>query len=163
MNRRSFLVGFAVVAASAGCLGGDSGEPSPTPAESPTPTETPTPVPPPEPTVESDFTVTDRSCGTGENAASISFEDGSVTVDGTIRGSNTCDTAVLDSIEWPDDTLTIRVKATQMKTTETVACGQCITDIRYTAELSIDGPLPDRVKVVHDTSTGTETVATATR
>lgn len=163
MHRRSFLMGLATVAAGSGCLGGGSGEPSPTATESPTPTQSPTPVPPTEPTVDSDFTVTDQSCGTGENAASISFGDRNVTVDGTIRGSNTCATAVLDSIEWPGDTLTVSVKATQMETTETVACAQCITDIGYTADLSIDGPLPARVKVIHITSTGTKTVATASR
>ena len=149
MNRRSVLLGLAT-AMSAGCLGAIPSEPG-----SPSPTPSPTP----EPTLE--FVVTDRSCGRGENSAAVRIGPEYVTVDGTIGGRDTCDTARIDSASWSDGTLTVRVSTTRIETTATVQCAQCVTDIDYTARVPIGDRTPEKVVVIHDSVTGTGTVTTA--
>lgn len=151
MNRRSVLIAIGSTVGLAGCLGGPGGQPSPTAS----PTPSPTPIGDP------DFSITDRSCGSGENAAAVTFGDGTVSVDGTIGGRDTCDTALLDGVEWHDDTLTVRVQVAREKTTETVACAQCLTDIDYTVTVPLGGRPPETVKVVHVTADGSQTVTTA--
>ncbi len=142
MKRRSVVIGLGSIGL-AGCLGGIGDEPSPTPTGDP------------------EFAVTDRSCGNGQNAASVSFNTDSVTVAGTIGGRDTCDTALLDGVEWSDDTLTIRVKVAREKATETVACAECLTDIDYTATVPTGDRSLSTVKVIHVTSSGPQTVTTA--
>lgn len=152
MKRRSVLIGIGATVSLAGCLGNTPGQPSPTPS----PTRSPTPIGDPT------FSVTNRSCGSGATAATVSFGDDAVNVDGTIGGRDSCDTALLDGVEWSDDTLTIRVKVAREKTTETRACAQCLTDIEYSVSVPLAGQPPSSVKVIHVTSDGSKTVTTAT-
>jgi hypothetical protein len=181
IDRRTALERLGVTAAAslAGCLGSAGGPPtdspetpktdSPTrtpdpdtPSETPstTPSRTPTPTPS-DP--DATFAVMEAPCGSGENAATVTFAGDAVEISGTIRGGDTCDTATLDSVEFSEDTLVVRVRTDRKETTGTMACGQCLTDIRYVATVRFDGGLPDEVRVVHETGGQTVTVARANR
>ena len=148
MRRRSLLSSLgALIGAGAlsGCTGGGGVD---TPSPSPSPTRTPSPGPPPAP--RTSFEVVRRNCGTGDQRASVSFADGEVAIDGTIRGSDTCDTAALDAVELRDGELVVAVTTVREESTATMACAQCITDIAYAATVRIPDGSPDRVVVRHD-------------
>lgn len=125
----------------AGCLAG-------TPGGEPTEPE-PEPEPPGTPTLESSFRVESRGCGRGENRARVRFENGTAVVDGIIGGSNTCETAVLESVTLREGTLRAEV-VTTMAETGTPACGQCLTDIEYVLRVRYGSATLDEVVVVHD-------------
>lgn len=156
MKRRSVLAGLAALT-TAGCLGG-----APPGTDSPTPTATPTRTPTDTPERNVEFSVTNRACGNGTNAATVSFGPDTITVDGTIGGRDTCDTAVFESAEWADGHLTVRVQIAREKGTETLACAQCLTDIDYTATIPVGNRNPTKVTVIHVSQSGTQTVTTAT-
>ena len=140
MQRRTVLAGCGSLLAGlvAGCLGnGTGGE---TPVDRPT-----TPV------LKPSFTVASRNCGQGEDRASVSFAADTVGVNGVIGGSNTCESAALDSVTMTDGTLRVAI-VTVMPETGTPACGQCLTDIEYQLEVQYTGPGPDEVVVRHDGS-----------
>lgn len=166
MKRRTVLLGLVTAIGSPGCIGASPGDPSPTATPTDTPptatdaSPTPTVSPPGTPSPP-DFAVTDRSCGNGGNDATVSFEDRIVRIAGTIPGRDTCDTAVLDGVEWEGDALTVRVAVVTEKTDETVACAECITDIDYTAAIDSGDRTVSEVTVVHTSASGTRTVATA--
>lgn len=161
MRRRTLLRslgGLTGATAIAGCLGGPGGSTgSPTPSPTPTPTESG----PGTPTGTS-FEVQDRSCGSGDNAATVSFDDGSIAVDGVIGGRDACDTAEAD-VTMEADVLVLTVEVVEEPGTEEAACAQCLTDIEYsfTATFSTEGPA--QVRVVHRSADGTSTVATGDR
>lgn len=138
----SALAGLAL----AGCL-------SPGPGEGPgdnSPTDQPSPSPTAERSVtDSGLSDVSSACGTGDNQASVSYADGTATVTGTIGGSDTCDTAKLQSVDFEDGTLRIVLKAEHPEMTGTPACGQCLTDIEYEATVTHDGPAPATVVVEH--------------
>lgn len=167
MRRRVFLAGLASATALSGCLGGagvSTDTPSPSPSPSPSPTPEPTdsgehPVTPDQTT----FEVVDASCGQGRNAASVSFDGATVRVEGVIGGRDTCDTARLAAVDYHRDLLTVVVEVVQEEGTETVACGQCLTDIEYAFSATVAGDGPDQVEVVHRTAAGESTVTTADR
>lgn len=158
MERRTLLTGLGGLAATAaigGCLSAPAGNDrtltDPTSGEHPvTPTET-------------SFTVDDRSCGQGEHAATVAFDDGTVTVDGVIGGRDTCDTAELAGATIDAGTLTVTVALIEEPRTGTPACGQCLTDIEYTASVGGLGDAVSRVRVVHRTADGGQTVTVAER
>lgn len=160
MRRRDVLAEFGGLAAAtglAGCLGG--------PGRS-TPTDTPDPTDSGDRAVtpaEIAFEVTDRRCGNSENAASVTFGEDTVRIDGVIGGRDTCDTARLVSAGLHHDVLTVVVEVVEESHTATAACGQCLTDIAYefTASGLRDGPA--RVRVVHRTADGEQTVTVADR
>lgn len=139
MRRRTALAGGGslLVGLLAGCLGASVG---------PGGTETDRTV---TPDLEPTFSVESRGCGQGTDRASVEFETGSVRVDGVIGGSNTCESAALESVAMADGTLRVIV-ATVMPETGTPACGQCLTDINYHLQVAYDGPAPETVVVVHD-------------
>lgn len=147
MHRRGLLASVCATIATglAGCLGGrPAGSPTSTPAdteESPT-----TPA-----TLSATFAVTGSACGTGEDTASVSFGSETVDIEGTIRGSDTCDDASLGDISRENETLTVSVVTVRPEGTP--ACGQCITDIDYVAEIDPAGPLPRTVTIRHDGET----------
>lgn len=150
MKRRALLrASCSTIAglALAGCLqsGPGDGDSSPTESPSPSPSESPTlsPTVTPDRHVDrSSLEVLSSQCGAGENAASISAAENTVTVSGTIGGSDTCDTAKLRSAAFENGTLRIVVAAEMRDMTGTPACGQCLTDIEYevTAEFGSRGP-----------------------
>lgn len=156
MKRRSVLAGL-VALTTAGCLGD-----SPPGTDSPTPTTTPTRTPTDTPGRDVEFAVTDRACGNGTNAVSVSFDPDTITVDGTIGGRDTCDTALLEATEWSDGHLTVRVQIAREKGTETLACAQCLTDIDYSAKIPVGDRTPSKVTVIHVSQSGSQTVTTAT-
>lgn len=162
MQRRTLLrtaLGVSTLAMSglAGCTGGPGGTVSPQPSETTAePTDSgPHPVTP----TDTAFSIQDRSCGEGANDATVAVDGSTIGVDGVIGGSDTCDTAQLAEVDFHDGVLTVVVETVKEETSETPACGQCLTDIDYTFETTLpDAPL-DTVKVVHDTSRGRDVVA----
>jgi len=173
MRRRTLLSALGSLAGAtglAGCVGrihapSPGTTPRPTPATSPETTPTlpredsgPHPVTP----AQSTFEVVDRSCGEGRNEATVTFDGEAVAVDGVLPGRDTCDTAHLTSLGMSDGVLTVVVAVGPAPHTTAVACGQCITDVRYTLRTTIPaGPL--EVDVVHRTGGGERTVVRATR
>lgn len=140
MKRRTALtrIGTPLLAGLAGCLGGGATE-----------TEAPRTTATAPPSIITRLEILDRSCGQGENSASVTFRDDAVRVEGTIGGSDTCDTAVLDTVDFSDGTLSVAVATVRETLTGTPACGQCLTDIDYrmTVENAAD---VDTIVVRHD-------------
>lgn len=166
MNRRELLqvAGASAGALLAGCLdsgdgtGGTPGNsPTDSPTDSPTPTSSPTaspsPTEPDDPASVSgtSFDVVSVDCGEGKNQATVSFGE-HVSVTGVVRGSNTCYTAELESMDYDTqaDRLTVRVRSYVPESEGTAACGQCIVDIDYDAEVRFDGDNPQTVVVKHN-------------
>lgn len=128
----------------AGCIGsGGTGAPTDSPTDSPADSPTPTPG-----VAGTEFGVTDKGCGSGESAARVERDGDRVVVDGVVRGSNTCYTADLAGTTYEDGTLTVRVRS--YEPTDAGVCGQCIVDIEYRATVTVGGPFPEKVVVVHD-------------
>jgi len=177
MKRRDLLSGLGTVGALslAGCLGGagsngvetppsdtpTSGTPTPT-TSTPPPTTSAVPTEMPGP-VETTFAVGKRSCGSGEDDASVSFADDAVEISGTIGGRDTCDTAELARVHASDDTLTVRVRTVREEGTDTLACAQCLTDIEYAVTIRFEGVLPGTIEVIHESRNGIVTAARAER
>ena len=156
VNRRRVLQAVAGLGASglAGCIGGRPTEPGDT--HSGTPRETSSAMPPHTPgEPATSFVVTSRRCGNQVNDATVSFGDGTVTVEGTTWGSDACTTGRLDAVTLEGGTLTVAV-VTERVAPDDQACAQCISEIHYTATVAVSPP-PDEVVVTHDG----ETVATA--
>lgn len=165
MQRRTVLAGLAALAgtgALAGCTGGapgGGGEPSgdgtaTTGGDSTEPTDTATPIPTDPPVAQ--FEVTNRGCGRGHESASVTFGAGEVSIEGTIGGRDTCDTAELDGVSLTDARLDVAVVTISEESDDgTSACGQCLTDIDYTATIDVS-TLPDTVVVTHNGETVTE-------
>ena len=93
-------------------------------------------------------------CGNQVNRAEVTFDDGTVTVDGTTWGNEACYVARLESATLDGGTLTLRV-VTERAAGPDEACAQCIAEIEYRAVVETP-TTPEEVVVVHDG----ETVAT---
>jgi hypothetical protein len=165
MQRRSFL--RRVLAGStitfigvAGCTAAPGGTVSPEPTErTAEPTDSgPHPVTP----TATAFNIQDRSCGEGANDATILVDGSMVRVNGVIGGSDTCDTARLLEVDLHDGVLTVVIATVKEETSETPACGQCLTDIEYAFETTVLESVPETIKVVHESSGGREVVAEKT-
>ncbi|WP_255149814.1 hypothetical protein [Halorarius halobius] len=169
MKRRALLasVGAATTGLLAGCTGtapGDGSDGSP----SATPTDTPTSTPCSTELTSKAFEVQSVECGTGENSADASVDptgastaDGTtytVTVTGTIDGSDACHTARLRRVEPvpDDDTLRVVVESHVPESKESSVCSQCIVDIDYRATLEFSCGYYGVVEVVHDGETVAE-------
>lgn len=142
MKRRSVLalIGAGLMT---GCLQ-DRNQPGDTPTNSPAPPPTPTPTP----ELTTAFEVASRSCGSGDEDATVQVTPGAVDVTGVIGGRNTCDTAALDTVRFDDGQLTISVIV--VAEDEDAACAQCITDIEYTATVGVGTREIEEVIVEHD-------------
>ncbi|WP_436908061.1 hypothetical protein [Halosimplex marinum] len=129
-------------------------DPSATPSDAPAETASETPDGEPSATpggvADSSLEVTDSGCGTQADEASVDFDgsDGTVTVTGTIWGSDACYTAVLSDVRLDGDAATVVVGSESDAGTDTM-CAQCITEIDYEATVAFDGALPREVTVVH--------------
>ncbi|WP_436929386.1 hypothetical protein [Halosimplex halobium] len=130
---------------------GGADDPSATPSDSPAETASGTPDSEPSATpggvADSSLAVTDSGCGTQTDDASVDF-DGTVTVTGTIWGSDACYTAVLSDVRLDGDTATVVVASESDAGTDTM-CAQCITETDYEATVAFDSALPRKVVVVH--------------
>ena len=157
MERRTLLGGLssAVIAGLAGCLGAGSEPASEEPTESPgDPTVTDSPPTSPSPTpggtvVDTGFTVTHTANGQAVDEATVAFGD-PVVVTGTIWGNDGCQTAELTGAALADGTLTVVVRETTRKSTETQACTEAIVEVDYEATVAVDGSGPSTVVVVHE-------------
>lgn len=98
------------------------------------------------------FEVVSNDCGQGRNEADATAEGRTVTVTGTIDGSNTCYTARLKgvSLDGSGTTLRVDVESYVPESDGTRACGQCIVDIEYESTFEFEDGRPDEVVVRHD-------------
>lgn len=162
MDRRALLVGIgsALAAATAGCTGGrpaagddgDDGNDSDGSGGGGgdgTPTTT-TARSPPE-LVGTSFEAESAECASSEDpgSASVSREGTRVIVEGSIRGSDGCQTATLAAATYDADADELRV-AIETETGASGACVQCLVRIDYAADLDFEGGLPGDVVVVHE-------------
>jgi hypothetical protein len=162
MRRRALLglVGASTVGL-AGCTGDapsggstDSPEPTDTPTDSPTATGSPTPEPGALTVEDRQFEALATECGEGANSARVSHEatgedTGRITVDGVVRGSDTCHSARLVGAVAEGDSLRVSVESYVPEENEEVACAECIVDVSYRAVLDYAGSGPFEVVVDH--------------
>jgi hypothetical protein len=155
MKRRTLLraVTGGAAAAIAGCTGGpgggagDEGDGASGGAGT---TTTPTPS-----VSEASLEMGGVTCGVGDPDATVAMDGGTVTVEGSLTGSNGCARARLGEAGYVDGTLTVAVESY----TETGGvCKDCIVDVSYTAVVRM-GTGPERVVVTHDGETITEAPA----
>ncbi|PSP63011.1 hypothetical protein BRC77_08150 [Halobacteriales archaeon QH_8_64_26] len=108
------------------------------------------------------LTVTDRACGNPTDEGAIGFENGRVTLTGTITGSDGCATAVLGDVTYDRAADRLRVVITTGKDSGGGAiCTQCLTEIDYEASVALENGTPGTVVLVHRGTTGETRVATA--
>lgn len=108
------------------------------------------------------LTVTDRACGNPTDEGAIGFENGRVTLTGTITGSDGCATAVLGDVTYDRAADRLRVVITTGKDSGGGAiCTQCLTEIDYEASVALENGTPVTVVLVHRGTTGETRVATA--
>ncbi|MFC4448726.1 hypothetical protein [Halorussus aquaticus] len=110
---------------------------------------------------DSSFEPATAECGKPAGDASVQFSPGSVTVTGTISGSNTCYTAKLADASYDPESGTLDVTVASVQKGGADACAQCIVEIEYEATFSFDGAVPASVSVVHEAMGDTTTVTTA--
>lgn len=151
MRRRDVLraaPATAVLGPIGGCLG--DGPPGGDP---------PSPGDPPGSDIDgTDFEIIDISSGMETNEATVTADDRTVTVRGTIPGNDGCYTAKLADVSG-GRTLRLTIRSRRREMTRTLACTQAIVEIRYRATVMYDGSLPDRVEVVHEAMGASEVVA----
>jgi hypothetical protein len=150
MQRRSFIMAAAATALG-GCLASapTDEEPTGTPTDSPRPTPTGSPEPTahgPE-LVETSFEVTGVECGGPVADHEVTMEDGRVTVEGTLDGSDGCHSAELvrGAYDRVADTLYVDVEAVTGDDAD--VCTQCIVEIDYVATFEFEGGEPGAVEV----------------
>lgn len=186
MRRRRFLAGLATAPALsfAGCVSDETGDVpasgrncrsetadgggTPTDEDTPTRTEN-TEADRPAATdtdggsgvVGTGFEVGASECGQQREEATVSFDDRTVTVTGTVWGNDLTYTAALDSAAMDDGTLVVTVVA--RPDDEGGLGGQCITEIDYEATVTLDRAGPEAVRVCHRRGDETTTVATVER
>ena len=164
MQRRALLgaVSSIGIAALTGCLSDGGGDATPSDTGTDTTTGTPTPTPAPDPTL-SDFTfvVSERESGVRTDSATVSDDGGDVVVEGTIWGTDGCQTAELPRVNYDSeaDELTVPVETTERPDAGD-SCTQAIVEITYTATVAFENGPPSSVVVTHDRGDGAETVTT---
>lgn len=82
-------------------------------------------------------------------SASVTFDSDTVTVRGTIQGTNTCYTAKLDEVTIENRTLLVNVESSE-EPDEGEVCGEAIIGIDYKVVIEFDGDPPTEVTVKHD-------------
>jgi hypothetical protein len=109
------------------------------------------------------FTVTDSGCGQLTNEASVAFDaaDTTVTVTGTIGGSNACYTAELAAASYDSEAGALDLTVASKREEGPDACADCIVAIDYEATFDFEDSLPATVTVTHDGMGGSEVVTTA--
>lgn len=148
MKRRALLAAAAAATTTgiAGCLGDETGD-APGDGESGTPTS-PTETPEEPYLSDTSFEVTRVECGEGAGGHDVTKEDGVVTVEGTLDGSNGCYTAELRRGEYvrSEDRLYVEVESVEDEH-EGGACTTCIVEIDYVAKFSFQNGEPSSVRV----------------
>lgn len=87
--------------------------------------------------------------GDVEESASVRFEDDTVTVTGTILGSNTCYTARIDAVTVEDRTLLVAVESYE-DVAEGEGCRDARVAIEYQATVEVHEDPPTSVRVEHN-------------
>ena len=154
MRRRAFIAAAAATTttAVAGCLGGGADDPTET-DEEPTQTDEPDDTETPDPTAEetrlkdSSFEIEDVECGDEYGGHDVTVEDGVVTVEGVLDGSNSCYTAELVRGEYDGDADTLYVEVEAVERDDAGACNQCIVEIEYVATFTFENGEPGTVSV----------------
>jgi len=100
---------------------------------------------------------TETGCGS-ENAASVSFTDGGVSVDGDVPASDPCHEAAFGEVAVEDGALSVTMEVTG---TDADACQQCLGQVTYAAGVEVDGGELSSVTVRHRSQGETTTVAEA--
>ncbi|MFB6299590.1 MAG: hypothetical protein ABEH65_04950 [Halobacteriales archaeon] len=142
-----FLVGVLV----AGCLGGSGAGDGPdhnqTESES---EEQSTDDDVTTPSLGSTFEILDvTSTGTTDGSASVTFENQTIIVTGTILGSNSCYTARLGTVTIENGTLLVRIESYE-DADENKGCREVIIGINYEVNIEINGDPPSAVTVDHN-------------
>lgn len=118
--------------------------------------------------VDRSFSAGRGTCGTGGDAR-VTFADGTVTVEGTVRAPDPCHglelvSATLRNAEaygdGTDDVLVVTVATTE---SQGGVCVQCVGAIPYTAGVSFEHAYPSNVRVVHRSMGEERTVRTVSR
>jgi hypothetical protein len=154
VNRRSLLAAAAAATTTgiAGCLGGlpgngddgDDGDGDPTDDATPSPTGTPEGPR----LVDQSFEVERVECGDEYGGHDVTTEDGVVTVEGVLDGSNGCYTAELVAVDYDvaADELSVEVEAVD-GSDDDEACTTCIVEIEYVATFTFENGEPGRIEV----------------
>jgi hypothetical protein len=145
VQRRRLLAALAGLAAgSAGCVetaGDDPATPDDGATETPTDDEVRI--------VDESFTAREGDCGTGEDAASVSFDGDAVRVDGSLAAPTPCHGAALAGTRLADDGDRLVVAVDPTDPGQEV-CVQCLGAVPYDATVRFEGRLPEEVRVEHD-------------
>ena len=94
------------------------------------------------------FEIVEES-GTGPESASVTVDDGTVTVTGTIRGNNGCYTARLAETAIDEDALVVGIESYE-DADEDQDCTMAIVYLEYEATVEIRGEVPTSVRVEHN-------------
>lgn len=97
---------------------------------------------------EMSFEVLGKS-NAAEESTTVTFDDGSVTVSGTVMGNNACYTARLGDMMIEDGTFVVDIESYE-NAGEDEGCATVIVFIEYEAIVEIHGPLPESVRVEHN-------------
>ena len=123
--------------------GSDDGEPTETPAEGPPRLE------------DTSFEVLRVDPGVGADRTDWSVEDGVVTVEGSIGGSDTCYTARLASAAYDADADLLSVEVESYRDADPEqACAMTLVEIDYRARFTFSGGSPTDVAVDHHSPGG---------
>lgn len=98
--------------------------------------------------METDFEIIDES-RTGPESASVTVDDGTVTVTGTIEGNNGCYTARLAEAVIEDDALVVRIESYE-DADENQDCTMAIIYLEYRTTIERRGEVPETVRVEHN-------------
>ena len=112
---------------------------------------------------DTSFTIRQIESGTEVDAATVAFEDGAVTVEGTIWGADGCTTAALAGADYDpaSGALAVDVATVREPSTGDAGCTQAIVEIDYRATATFETGLPDRVVVTHTRGQDSTEVTTA--
>lgn len=155
MKRRAFITAATgLLAATAGCVGGEPSTPDG--GSGGTPTSTPA-----SPSISSRALEPREECVSPDDAA-ISTDGTTVVVEGCIVGKNGCMVAALASATYDADAdeLAVRV-VTEDDSEPDEACTQQLVNRGYRVTVAFDGALPGTTVVTHDGVEGEQEVARA--
>lgn len=103
---------------------------------------------------DSAIEISEVSPGEEIDDADVEFDRdaGAVIVDGTIHGSDACQTAALDSVDYDAeaDELSVDVVTTLVDDADNRMCAQAIVEIDYVVRAQFEGGLPGSATVSHD-------------
>ncbi|SNZ12074.1 hypothetical protein SAMN06269185_1482 [Natronoarchaeum philippinense] len=94
--------------------------------------------------------------------AVVTFDEGSVTVDGTITAPTPCHDAAVQRAAYDESGDKLRFVVETVQTDTDMLCTQVISGVAYTLTAEFDGGLPGNVVVVHEGASETTTVANVT-